>query len=246
MRAAVRAVRLLLTLLELLLRFALLWMRCGGRISRIERALWLHASCRRVTSRLGMQVVAEGTAPQRGLVVSNHLSYLDILFFATLGPCVFVSKSEVRSWPLFGLLAACGGTIFVERGQSSVLASVSTRMREAFAAGLPVVLFPEGTSTDGSHVLPFFPALFEAALKAEEPITAAAIAYHADDATEAELCYFGDITFGPHLLFALGRRGIRARITYLSSEPAYPDRRIAARQTRQWVMEQRMKGIRGN
>ncbi|MFT4114105.1 lysophospholipid acyltransferase family protein [Silvibacterium sp.] len=193
----------------------------------------------RVVSRLGMKVEASAPMPSRGLIVANHLSYLDILFFSTLGPCVFVSKSEVRQWPLFGLLASCGGTIFVERGQGSVLASVAEKMRAAFAAGIPVVLFPEGTSTDGSHVLPFFPALFEAALGAREPIASAAIGYVASDVREADLCYYGDITFGPHLLTVLGKKGIRARIRFLPADVPYPDRRAAARQTRELVLRGR-------
>ena len=102
-----------------------------------------------------MSVSASGPLPASGLIVSNHLSYLDILFYASLMPCIFVSKSEVLSWPLFGILARCGGTIFVERSRAHGVDEPARRIAAALTLGIPVVLFPEGTSTDGRTVLPF-------------------------------------------------------------------------------------------
>src|SRR5512143_251664 len=70
-----------------------------------ERAEWLTQSCRGVLASVGATVSAEGSMPPHGLIVSNHLSYLDILCYSSIAPCVFVSKSEVRGWPVFGRLA---------------------------------------------------------------------------------------------------------------------------------------------
>jgi 1-acyl-sn-glycerol-3-phosphate acyltransferase len=227
---------LLFSLLEVLLRFAFLRMRCGGQVSLERRALWLHRACRMITHRLSMQVTVAGALPPSGLIASNHLSYLDILFFASQMPCVFVSKAEVLSWPMFGILARCGGTIFVERGRGAVLDKVSGEIRAALEQGVPVVLFPEGTSTDGSTVLNFFPALFEAAIQTGAPVYPAAIAYEMDDGREVDLCYYGDITFGPHLLTALGHDGIHAQIVFARDATRYVDRKAAARETREQVV----------
>lgn len=186
-----------------------------------------------------MRVSASGSLPDSGLIVSNHLSYLDILFYAAVMPCIFVSKSEVLSWPVFGLLARCGGTIFVRRDRAASVDDVSSRMREALAAGIPIVLFPEGTSTDGSKVLPFFTALFEPAVQLGAPISSAAIAYTLDNAIEADLCYYGDITFFPHLLNTMGRRGIHGRIQIEDGGDTFENRKVAARQTWERVVSAR-------
>jgi 1-acyl-sn-glycerol-3-phosphate acyltransferase len=192
-----------------------------------------------IARRLRMRVTVDGPLPSSGLIVSNHLSYLDILFFASQMPCIFVSKAEVLSWPMFGVLARCGGTIFVERGRGAVLDSVTSQMRSALGMGVPVVLFPEGTSTDGSTVLNFFPALFEAAVQARAPIFPSAISYELAGGREVDLCYYGDITFGPHLLSALARRDVHARIAFAEEAAHYSDRKSAARASREQVIAHR-------
>ncbi len=187
-----------------------------------------------------MRASAAGALPASGMVVSNHLSYLDILFYASLMPCIFVSKVEVLSWPMFGILARCGGTIFVERRRGATVGSVASRIEAALGAGVPVVLFPEGTSTDGSTVLPFFPALFEAAVKAAAPVFPAAIAYEMADGREVDLCYYGDITFGPHLLTALARHDLHARISFSEEPRHYANRKVAAREAWEMVVGMRL------
>jgi lyso-ornithine lipid O-acyltransferase len=218
--------------LEVLVRFGFLRLRYGSRLSLQQRAAWLHQACSLIVQRLDLRIHTIGTLPSSGLVASNHLSYLDILFYASQLPCIFVSKSEVRSWPMFGILARCGGTIFIERGRAAVLDAVSRRISEALAAGLPILLFPEGTSTDGSTVLPFFPALFEAAVQAGSSITPAAIAYSADNTTEADLCYYGDITFATHLPTVMARHNVHADIAF-AAPAKYPDRKTAAKATQE-------------
>lgn len=186
-----------------------------------------------------MSVSASGSLPTSGLVVSNHLSYLDILFYASLMPCIFVSKSEVLSWPLFGILARCGGTIFVERGRTHGVDEPARRIADALTLGVPVVLFPEGTSSDGITVLPFRAALFQSAIVTQTPILPAAIAYSLADGVEADLCYYGEITFLPHLLAALARKGVEAKIRFEDQARIYSDRKIAAMSTWQGVVSLR-------
>lgn len=189
-----------------------------------------------IADRLSLEVSATGPQPGSGLVVANHLSYLDILFFSSRMPCIFVSKADVLSWPVFGILARCGGTIFIQRGLGSVLDEVSRQLSAALKEGIPVVLFPEGTSTDGSTVLRFYPGLFQTAVDIQAPVTASAIAYQTDDGREADLCYYGDITFAPHLFTVLSQKRVKATILFEDSSATYPGRKQAAKATHEHVV----------
>jgi 1-acyl-sn-glycerol-3-phosphate acyltransferase len=184
-----------------------------------------------------------GSTPQHGLVVSNHLSYLDIVLYAAAMPCVFVAKVEVRSWPLVGLAAICGGTIFLDRSSKASAAKAAERMHMLLAEGIPVLLFPEGTSTDGSTVLKFHSTLFEPAVVCGVPISAGAIRYlEGRDYQERDLCYYGDIHFAPHLLETMGRKGMIGRIDFSSQPRVYLHRRVAADETRQEIIALREAG----
>lgn len=201
----------------------------------------MHQSCVLVLKRLGMSVACDGPLPAPGLVVSNHLSYLDILLHSAVGPRVFVAKSEVRSWPGFGLLAAYGGTIFIHRGSRSSAAEAALKIEYALRTGVTVVLFPEGTSTDGSTLLPFHSFLFESAVQAESYVTSSAIRYQAQDATESDLCYYGDIHFGPHLLQTMGRTEIRGGVRFDAQARVYSSRKQAANDTWEQVARLRLR-----
>jgi 1-acyl-sn-glycerol-3-phosphate acyltransferase len=193
-----------------------------------------------VLRRLGFLRTAIGDLPDRGLLVSNHLSYLDILVYGATLPCVFVAKQEVRSWPMLGLLAALGGTVFLDRTSSASAAAAAVRIEQLLADGLVVLVFPEGTSSDGAQVLRFHPFLFEPAIRANAPVAAAAIGYSADpDAAEKDLCYYGDIRFAPHLLQTLQLPSIHAAIRFAPPAAGYPHRKIAAAATREEVAKLR-------
>ncbi len=186
-----------------------------------------------------MPVHLTGALPASGLIVSNHLSYLDILFYASQTPCIFVSKSEVKSWPMFGILAKCGGTIFVERDRRHGVSGPAERIRTALDQQIPVILFPEGTSTDGSSVLPFHSAFLEPAVAAGAVMHAAAIRYNVADGVEADLCYYGDITFAPHLLGALRRSSVSCNIMFAEEATVHSNRKEAALSLRRQVLELR-------
>jgi 1-acyl-sn-glycerol-3-phosphate acyltransferase len=213
-RAAWRGIVLAASLVEVLLRFTILRLKRGKALNLRDRAEWLHEACVIIVRRLSMGVSVSGSMPTRGLIVSNHLSHLDILLYAAALPCVFVSKSEVLDWPMFGILARCGGTIFVERSRAHGVSHPARRIADALRFGIPVILFPEGTSTDGGSVLPFRSALFEPAIVTKSPIRAAAIGYSVSDGDEADLCYYGQITFFPHLLSVLARKSAQGNIVF--------------------------------
>ena len=229
----------MLTFCLLFLRFG--WLRlCRRPVTLAERALWMSASCALVLRRLGISVSTEGREPAPGLIVSNHLGYLDILVHAAAGPRIFVSKSDVRAWPIVGLLASCGGTIFIQRGNRASATATAIEMEYALRQGITVVLFPEGTSTDGSTLLPFHSFLFEPAIEAESAVTASAISYEADEASEGDLCYYGDVRFVPHLLETMGRKSVRAKLRFDAKPRIYASRKLAANESWERVARLRL------
>jgi 1-acyl-sn-glycerol-3-phosphate acyltransferase len=197
--------------------------RCFGRHARPlhRRARWLQRWSRVVARFIGLQIEHRGPPPGAGMIVSNHLSYLDILCYSALVPCVFVAKREVASWPVLGLLARLGGTIFVDRTRRLKVAEANAEIAEALRAGVVVVFFPEGTSSDGRSVLPFRTSLFEPAASLGCAITPAAIGFRLEHGSVAEeVCYWRDMTLLPHLLNLFTKRRVLARVAFGESEPA--------------------------
>jgi 1-acyl-sn-glycerol-3-phosphate acyltransferase len=144
-------------------------------------------------------------------------------------PCIFVAKQEVRGWPVFGTFATMAGTIFVDRNRHAANGGATTAMEVALASGVPVVLFPEGTSSKGESVLPFHSGFFEPAIRANTVVTAAAIGYASSTAEEAALAYYGEDVFGPHLLRTLGHNKVEARVIFATKGSRYSSRKEAAR-----------------
>ena len=232
-----RAAALAWALTLCMIRLALV--RLQGPLTPMRRALWLQSAGRGVLSALGIHYRVAGATPIRGLVVSNHLSYLDILIYSAVMPCAFVSKIEISRWPYFGFAARTGGTLFLDRSSRAAAAAVAAQMSTRLHFNIPVLLFPEGTSTDGSQVLPFYTSLFEPAVKTAAPVTPAAVRYVVErGVAESALCWFGDAPFLSHLWKALGTPGFFAEVTF--GEPRiFCDRREAARVTHEHVVAMR-------
>src|SRR5207249_2593331 len=117
------------------------FVRRGRRLH--ARAAWLHGWCRFACRVLGVRVTTRGSMPASGLLVSNHLSYLDIIVLSSIRPCVFVAKRDVARWLLFGWLAHAAGTIFVDRERRFSSKKAVDLIRKAIAGGAVVILFPE-------------------------------------------------------------------------------------------------------
>jgi len=198
---------------------------CGVRVNeRRRRAWWLHCLCRVLTRIVGLRLRSRGVVARSGLIVGNHLSYLDIVAYSALAPCVFVAKQDVRGWPVFGWFARLAGTVFVDRERRSAVAEVGSEIAEALRAGIPVVLFAEGTSSDGRQVLPFRSSLLEPATRSRELLTPAAISYDlADGSAAEEVCYWGEMTLLPHLLDLFAKRWIEGEIAFGIAATAPPD-----------------------
>jgi 1-acyl-sn-glycerol-3-phosphate acyltransferase len=190
---------------------------------------------------LGIRYRVDGQPPTHGLVVANHLSYLDILILSAAMPCFFVAKVEIGGWPFFGKAARTGGTIFLDRSSLASAMTVAEQISQRLKLQIPVLLFPEGTSTNGSKVLRFHSRLIDPATSAGAPVTAAAIRYVIDGGVEErELCWFGDVGFLPHLLKALSTPGFSARVRF-GQPRVYPDRRAAADATHAEIAAMRVQ-----
>ena len=237
LRAVRRAVTLVFVLFGCVVSY---WkVRVRGPLTLVERAKWLQQTCIRLLRSLGIHSEVVGEPPHAGVVVANHLSYLDIVILSAAMPCFFVAKAEIDKWPFFGWAARCGGTLFIDRSSLASAEKVAAIIAERLELPVPVLFFPEGTSTDGSEVLRFHSRLFEPPVRAGATITTATLRYLLHDGSEErDLCWFGDDAFLPHLWKALGTKGFTAEVRF--GEPQiYPHRRVAADLTHAEITAQR-------
>ncbi len=217
-----------------LLAFA--WRRSRGKLSLSQRATWLQKYCRMLLPHLGVHWEISGPSPTTGLIVSNHLSYLDILVFSAALGCSFVSKAEVRDWPLFGPFAKLSGTVFVWRHSAADSARAYRDLTACLKTGHPVTLFPEATTTDGTQILPFRSTMFQAAIDAQVTITAACIGYSLEDGSVAnDICFWGDHQALPHAMNLFSKRRIECRLRFDEALPHEGDRKDMAKRAYQRV-----------
>jgi 1-acyl-sn-glycerol-3-phosphate acyltransferase len=192
--------------------------------TRPARADWLNRFCARAIKGLGVEITVVGNFPGKGAVIANHLSYLDIVVFAALRPCVFVSKLEIKDWPVVGWMTTMAGTVYVERGHGGSAVRAKGRMQSAMEAGLPVVFFPEGTTSNGEQILKFHSGLLGQMLDVGAPVTAAYLRYSLGDGNGAgvrvkdDVCYWGDTSMWPHVFRLLGLKNIRTEV-WFADEP---------------------------
>ena len=195
--------------------------------TRAQRAEWLHQFCARAVRAMGIVARQQGTFPERGMVISNHMGYLDIMVFAALHRCVFVSKSEIRDWFFIGWMTTMSGTVYVERGRGGSAAEAKGRMQSVVEEGLPVVFFPEGTSSDGTTVLKFHSGLLGDALEARQPVTAAFVRYRLTEdngpgvTVPGHVAYWDDTPLLKHIFRLVALRGIEVDVRFADSPIAF-------------------------
>ncbi len=158
---------------------------------------------------IGLNIRVVTPLPPRGamLILSNHVSWLDIIVLGALVPVSFVAKSEVAGWPGAGLLARLQRTLFVDRNSRRAAALTAAEMAARLAAGDAVVLFAEGTTSDGNRVLPFRSSLVGAVTgsDADVPVQPVAIVYTGMSGLPAgrrerpAIAWYGDMDLAPHL-----------------------------------------------
>jgi 1-acyl-sn-glycerol-3-phosphate acyltransferase len=211
------------------------------------RAAWLQQTASRLLPVLGIRVEVGGQIPAGGLLVSNHLSYLDIVVLAALAPCVFVAKQEVKGWPVFGWFAQLGGTVFVRRERRSQAAQTVDEIELVLRAGRLVILFPEGTSSGGDTVLPFKSSLLEPAVNAAHPLAVGCMSYELESGdVREEVCYWKDMTLLPHLINLCSKPGIQARVRFQAVPTRSTDRKELARELHAAVLALKPTGQKAN
>jgi 1-acyl-sn-glycerol-3-phosphate acyltransferase len=195
------------------------------------RLRWL-SSCYRATLRaVGVRLRVTGSVPPGGvLLVSNHLSWIEILAVGALAPVRMLAKQEVRDWPLVGGLAARSGALFVDRAGLRALPATVAAMAEALRAGAVVGVFPEGTTWCGAAAGPFRRAAFQAAIDAGVPVVPVAVVLHPPaDGPQAAAAFIGEETLWEALQRVLRMRGLECSLTVLPALAPVPDRRELAR-----------------
>jgi 1-acyl-sn-glycerol-3-phosphate acyltransferase len=193
---------------------------------------------------LGLKVTLQGAAPACGgiLYVSNHVSWADIFVLGSVLPVSFVAKAEVGRWPVLGWLARQHGTIFVDRTRRSKAGEQSDSIAARLDSDNAVLLFPEGTSSDGQAVLPFRSALFASAIAAGarvQPVTLAwtRVGHHpVDEANRRTIAWIDDMELLPHIWDLLRAGGAEARVICHPTLPA-GDRRTLAEASRAQIVQ---------
>lgn len=156
---------------------------------------------------LGLDVRVEGAPVGRDvLYVANHLSWLDILALGGATETAFVSKDDVSQWPLVGMLARIGGTIFIDRQSRRAARGQADQLGLALMNHHPVTLFPEGTTNDGAALFPFRPTLFASVAPAPPGVVIQPVAIDYGDAA-TEIAWTGDEALGPNARTVLNRPG---------------------------------------
>lgn len=200
------------------------------------RNLMVQAWARIVAVIIGMRIQARGAAPcEPSCLVSNHLSYLDIPLLLSQVGCVFVAKSELRSWPVLGFLMRSVGTVFVDRTNKKDVLRVNALIEKSIRQGCIVLLFPEGTTSAGNDVLPFKPSLLEYAAQTGLQVSFATIRYSTleeDAPAHLSVCWWGDMSFAGHFFNLLKLRIIDASIEFGRTAVRHNDRKQLAQELR--------------
>lgn len=206
-----------------------------------SRAKWLGRisglACGKIVEALGVKVTVKGAdniaKDENYLVVSNHLSYIDPLVSYSLLPSVFVTSVEIQNTPLLGTLCEAAGCCFIERRSIWNIHNEMKQMADTLARGHNVVFYPEGTTSDGSALLPFYTSFFQAAIEAKRkilPITINVDKINGERANASHkdlFCWYGDMSFAPHFKQFLMLSSTEITITF--HPPVQPDDSVNSR-----------------
>ena len=182
---------------------------------------------------LGVELSAQGRVSSGGMVVANHLSWLDIVVMNAANPVRFVSKSDVKAWPLVGQLIVGSGTLFIERTSRRDAMRVVHQIATFLTEGKTVAVFPEGTTGDGQQLLPFHANLFQAAIAADARVWPVGIRYINAHTGQPSLApaYIGDDTLVGSVWRTLRQGPIKAVVQVGTPQTSQ------ARDRRQWAAD---------
>lgn len=195
------------------------------RWSEARRRTEIERWSRKVFTILRSDLQVTGTpveGDRRVLYVANHVSWLDIYAMFAASDMCFVAKSDIRKWPVIGALATDLGTVFIDRDKRAGTRTANVAIFDRLANQQPVCVFPEGTTTDGTTLAPFRPALFDAAIARATWIQPVAIRYvAADGSRQDEASFTGDTSLMQSLWALFGTRAMRAELTFLPAFAAH-------------------------
>ena len=228
----VRGTRVIIHLLSGLALVALVFPFCQGAYRRHIRQTW----SRRLLSVFGFELRIDGRLPDAcGLLAANHVSWIDIFAINALTPAAFVSKDDVVHWPIIGTLARHNETIFLQRGSRGHAHTIGKDMANRLGNGSWLAVFPEGTTTDGTHLHPFHGALLQPAIDANVAVTPVALRYEDVTGNLSPLAaYTGDTSLWESFCMILSARRLVVRLTigqpvHVEAGPGNQGRRQLAR-----------------
>ena len=238
--AVIKLARALLHILIGFFTILLLFPRLGSEQRQLRTQVWSRGMLRCI----GIALIVKGQPELNGplLLVANHMSWLDITALHAARFCRFVSKADIKKWPFIGMLASGIGTLFIERESRRDAMRVVHHMTASLQAGDVLGVFPEGTTSDGSSLLPFHANLFQAAIAADAPVQPVALQFM-DTRTGLQStapCYVGDDTLAGSVWRTLTTPDIAVVIHFGEPQLANGrDRRALAVALRQAVAELR-------
>ena len=208
------------------------------RLSQSQKDVRVQAWALELLEYFAIKLIVKGQPPVTGpmLLVSNHISWLDIVVMHAARHCRFVSKSDVQGWPLIGTLATAAGTLYIERESRRDVIRVVHHMTAALSEGDVLAVFPEGTTGDGVQLLPFHANLIQAAISARAPVQPLALQFidAASGRRSRAPSYVGDETLGGSIWRTLSARGLVAVVSF--GEPQRAD----GRDRRAWAADLRL------
>jgi len=189
---------------------------------------------------IGMRLHVRGTPPNPPCcLVSNHLSYIDVLVFQAASGSILLSKMEVKSWPFIGLLSKVTGTLFIDRSKRLDVIRVSDDIQNRLTLGESVVFFPEGTSSDGSQVGPFKSSLLNYFAVASYPVHFATIRYSSPSFdVSTKVCWWGDMLFAPHFWSLMKQPSFDCFLTFGEFPVTDPNRKALTTTLRERIVHQ--------
>jgi 1-acyl-sn-glycerol-3-phosphate acyltransferase len=211
-------------------------------ISQGTRALMIQSWAQQLLKILKVKVIVAGdqellNSKHGFLMVSNHISWLDIHVINSVRPVTFVAKADVASWPIFGWIAKMIGTIFIKREKLSDLKRVIQEIKWHLQKDQPVCIFPEGTSSDGRQLLQFRSNLFEAIAHSEIKILPIALRYQENDRYSDRTAFIGDMGLIDSIKLIMQSDQIVAHLELCEPQLALDSRQKTAESSRQAILQ---------
>jgi 1-acyl-sn-glycerol-3-phosphate acyltransferase len=241
--------RLLFSAIVILLITVMMSITWALRARRFTRTI-MQQSFRIGAAAIGIRVkvVGQPADARPSIIVSNHFSYLDLFVLGSIVPVAFTPKREIRSWPVLGFMCRASGCLFIDRRTSQTLEN-KKHLEEALKAGDIISLFPEGTTNEGTQLLPFKSSFFSLALETGIPVQPVSIFYtkfNGRAVTPADypsIGWYGDALFFPHLVRFLKQESLDA--TLMFHAPVNPSQFASRKELALYCRDIIEKGIEG-